>query len=271
MKALRRRRFRRRYGTRALRRREDAASVRAGYPELADLFAGAEPSMRAVLDAIDSHAADLLAIAAAAAAQPAPRFGQDWFPRLDALAAYALVRKHRPARLVEIGCGHSTRWFARAVADGGLATRVTAIDPRPRATVAGLPVTLLRTTVQRAGADPFADLAAGDMLSLDGSHILMPGSDVDVVLNRVVPRLPAGVLLHLHDIFLPAPYPVAWTWRGYNEQQAVATMLAGGGWRIRWSSRWAATGLTERLATSIAAGLPLPPGAHEASLWLEKQ
>ena len=66
-----------------------------------------------------------------------PRFTQDWFPRLDAAAAYAMVRRARPSRLVEIGAGHSTRFMAQAVADGGLATQIVCIDPRPRIAIEG--------------------------------------------------------------------------------------------------------------------------------------
>ena len=242
-----------------------------GYPELVPLFRGAEPSLQGVLDDIDAYASALLAIADGAAPPPAPRFRQDRFPRLDAVAAYALVRSRPPARLVEIGCGHSTRWFARAVADGGLATRMTAIDPRPRASLSGLRIKFIRATLQQAGTAPFAGLAAGDVLSIDGSHVLMPGTDVDIVLNRILPRLPAGILVHIHDIFLPDPYPARWQWRGYNEQQVVAAMLQGGSWHIVWSSRWAAARMPDRLARSVAARLPLPSGASEASLWLEKQ
>lgn len=241
-----------------------------GYAELQPWFEAAAPAFGEVFETIEEHAAALLAIAATELPPPAARFRQDWFPRLDAAAAYALVRHRRPARLIEIGCGHSTRWFARAVADAGIATRMTTIDPRPRAPLAGLPVAFIRASVQQAGAAPFHKLAAGDVLSLDGSHILMPGTDVDVVLNRILPRLPPGVLIHIHDIFLPDPYPARWAWRGYNEQQAIAVMLAGGGWRILWSSRWAATRMTDCLARSVASRLPLLPGAVEASLWLEK-
>lgn len=250
---------------------ESLAAATAGYPELVLLFRAAEPAMAAVFDEIDDLADALLAIDRGADPPPAPRFRQDWFPRLDAAAAYALVRARRPASVVEIGCGHSTRWFARAVADGGLATRLIAIDPRPRATLAGLPVTFLRKTLQKAGPGPFAELTSGDILSLDGSHVLMPGTDVDIVLNRLMPELPAGVLVHLHDIFLPDPYPVRWLRRGYNEQQAVAPLLSGAGWRILWSSHWTATRMADRLSRSVAAGLPLLPGAFEASLWLEKR
>lgn len=270
LKRLRRRRWRSRF----IPHRHTIDTITAaafGYPELVPLFAAAESTMVALLDEIDGHAAALLAIDQEIAPPPAPRFRQDWFPRLDALAAYALLRARRPARLVEIGCGHSTRWFARAVADGALATRLTAIDPRPRATLDSLPIVFLRTTLQRAGTAPFADLTPGDVLSLDGSHVLMPGTDVDIFLNRIVPGLSPGVLVHLHDIFLPDPYPARWAWRGYNEQQAVASMLVSGGWRIVWSSRWIATRLADRLTRSVTADLPLLPGANEASLWLEKK
>ena len=67
---------------------------------------------------IEQYAAELEAIGSAP--PPAPRWNQDWFPRLDAAAAYAMVRNTRPRRIVEVGSGHSTRFMARAVADGGL-------------------------------------------------------------------------------------------------------------------------------------------------------
>ncbi|MBK8175438.1 MAG: class I SAM-dependent methyltransferase [Rhodospirillales bacterium] len=240
------------------------------YPVIDTWMTEARPRFDALFDAIDGYAADLAAIDAASAPAPAPRWWQDWFPRLDAAAAYALIRSRAPRHVVEVGSGHSTRWFARAVADGGLATRIVAIDPRPRAAINGLGVQVLRCPLQQAGTAPFARLQAGDMLAIDGSHVLMPGTDVDWLLNRVLPALPAGALVHLHDIFLPDPYPAEWSWRGYNEQQGVAALLQGGGWRILWSSRWASTRLTDRLAASVLAAVPLPSDAYESSLWLEK-
>src|SRR3546814_16899896 len=68
----------------------------------------------------DGFAGDLARIAEAKAPPPAPRFSQNWFPTLDAVAAYTLVRRHGPARIVEVGSGHSTRFLCRAVADAGL-------------------------------------------------------------------------------------------------------------------------------------------------------
>jgi hypothetical protein len=238
------------------------------YAPIARLIAAAEPDFRAHLAAIERFADALLAIGSDP--PPAPRWNQDWFPRLDAAAAYAMLRTRAPARLVEVGAGHSTRFYARAVLDGALPTRIRAIDPAPRADLARLPAQLDRRTLQEAGLDAFRDIAAGDIVSIDSSHILMPGSDVDLLLNRVLPELPAGALVQIHDILLPDDYPPQWGWRGYNEQQGIAALIAGGGWRVLWSSRWVATRLASELAASVAAKLPLPSGAIEASLWLSK-
>jgi predicted O-methyltransferase YrrM len=219
------------------------------------------------LAGLDAYADAFAAIGGAPA--PAPRWTQDWFPRLDAATAYAMTRVRKPRRIVEVGAGHSTRFFCRAVADGGLDTEIVSIDPAPRAAPGDH--SFLRTIqapVQRVAADVFRDLEAGDILSIDSGHVLMPGSDVDFYLNAVLPRLPPGVLLHVHDIFLPDPYPGDWDWRGYNEQTAIAPLIHQGGWTVLFASHYAVTRLADAVAKSAAADLPLMPGAFECGLWL---
>jgi len=232
------------------------------------MIAAGAPAYAAHLEAIEGLAAALDAIGGAP--PPAPRWNQDWFPRLDAAAAYTMVRRHRPARIVEVGSGHSTRFMARAVADGALATRITSIDPRPRATLDGLPVEMLRAPVQAAGRAPFADLRAGDFLFVDSSHKHHAGSDVEFIVEQVLPDLPAGVFVHFHDIFLPGGYPQAWAWRRYNEQESVAALISGGGYAPEFSSAWIVSSRPEWLAKGILARLPLVPGAIESSLWLRR-
>ncbi|MFZ1415172.1 MAG: class I SAM-dependent methyltransferase [Defluviicoccus sp.] len=245
-----------------------AAGDRCPYPSLAPLFAAGRSRFEAWIARIDGYADALQALGGP---PPGPRWDQDWFPRLDAAIAYAVVRTLRPARLVEVGAGHSTRFFIRAAADAGYPLALTAIDPAPRAELGTAGVRLLQKSVQDAGEAPFAPLGPGDVLSIDSSHVLMPGSDVDMLLNRVLPLLPAGAIVHVHDIFLPDPYPAAWAWRGYNEQQGVAALLQGSAWRILWASHFVRTACADLLADSILNRLPLMPGAHEASLWLEKR
>ena len=218
-----------------------------------------------MLRLIEQYAAALDAIGAEP--PPAPRWNQDWFPRLDAAAAYAMVRSTRPKRIVEVGSGHSTRFLARAVADGGLETEIIAIDPKPRATLAGLDIDWVATPVQRVAA--FPALAANDILFIDSSHQLKPGSDVDFLLNAVLPLLPAGVRVHFHDIFLPDDYPAHWGWRRYNEQAAVAALIERNILRVEFASHATVTRQPETL-TGVLTRLPLVPGAVESSLWLNK-
>lgn len=237
------------------------------YPAAARLLAAAEGRFRTVLGWIDGFADDLLAFDGP---PPEPRWTQDWFPRLDGAAAYAVVRRSGPRRIVEIGSGHSTRFMARAVRDGGHATRILAIDPAPRADIARLPVTHLATPVQHVDPSVFADLAAGDVLFIDTSHVAMPGSDVDHLFGTVLPALPAGVLVHVHDVLLPDDYPDDWRWRGYNEQAAALAWMAAGGLVPLFASHYAATRMADAVRASAVARIPLPAGARETSLWLEK-
>lgn len=203
---------------------------------------------------------------------PSPRFNQDWFPGLDAAVLYGLVRTQQPNLIVEIGSGHSTRFTAQALVDGEIEGKIIAIDPAPRADISALTdrVEIRLESVQSTPLDIFKKLKKGDILFIDSSHILMPGSDVDILFNRVLPILPVGVLVHIHDIFLPSPYPSHWDWRGYNEQNALATMLAGGSYQIVAANQFARMHMKKTIENLFSDLPPAPNGALETSLWLKK-
>jgi len=245
-----------------------AAGRADAYPQQGALLESRAPAMRGWLDTLDGLDADLRAIPATGG-PPEPRWQQDWFAPLDAAVAYTLVRTRKPKRIVEVGSGHSTRFLARAVQDGGLTCEITCIDPAPRASLDGQPVTFRQETLQDAGLAAAAELLPGDVLFIDSSHVLAPGSDVDLLLTQVMAHLPQGALVHLHDIFLPDDYPAAWAWRGYNEQSAVAGLLTAG-WRVLFASHYAATRMRTRVDAGTVGKLPAADGARASSLWLEK-
>lgn len=231
------------------------------YPAIERLFEEHTDQFAAVLDAVDARAEVLEGCKAL--------FEQSWFPSLDAAVAYALVRERKPRHIIEVGSGHSTRLLSKAV--GGVG-EILAIDPAPRADIADLPgVRVKSSTLQAAPAKVFDGLMRDDILFIDSSHILMPGSDVDILLNRVLPGLPSGALVHIHDIFLPFDYPAIWGWRAYNEQQGVVPLLTSGAFKPLFSSVWAERRMADRLALSVISRLPRPPDAMPASLWLEKR
>ena len=238
----------------------------SGYPEIEAVMEAARPRMGAVLERID---ADRAALAAFSGPPPAPRLDQAWFPTLDAAAAYALLRHTPPRRIVEVGSGHSTRILARAVADAGVTPEHCCIDPAPRAPLAGLPVRWERALLSEAHLPLFDALEAGDVAFFDSSHILWPGLDCDLILNRILGRLKPGVRVHVHDIFLPDPYPDHWAWRGYTEQLGLGGWLLSGGFGIEFASHYAVSrmGALERPAL---ASLPRHADALDTSLWMVK-
>ena len=177
---------------------------------------------------------------------PMPRWQQSWFPRLDGAIAYQMVADIKPNNIIEVGSGHSTRFMAQAAIDHDINVKITAIDPAPRADISKINIVeLINKPLQDIDFDIFNRLKSGDILFIDSSHILMPGSDVDILFNRILPILPNGIYIHIHDITLPNDYPKIWSWRAYNEQQAVISMILGGGYDLLWSSHYVAKNMND--------------------------
>jgi predicted O-methyltransferase YrrM len=191
------------------------------------------------------------------------------FSPLDIMAAYTMVRRLAPARILEIGSGNSTRVLARALADAGHG-RLTCIDPAPRQPIGDLDAEHHRRTLEPADVALAADLCSYDVLFIDSSHIILPGMDVDILFNRIFPRLRPEVFVHLHDIFLPDDYPANWRSRHYSEQNALIGWLVSGYFEIVYSGHYAITrqsGSVEQLFYDFA---PVRRNKAAGSLWLKR-
>jgi hypothetical protein len=246
-----------------------AASVQPiAYPALEPYFSAAEPNFAELIATIGTLSSDVAALSGKASGA---RFDQSWFPGLDALAAYAIVRDRRPRKIVEIGSGHSTRFMAAAIQDGMLSTSLVCIDPAPRASLDHLDVRWRSSVLQEAPADDIEALDEGDLLFVDSSHLLMPGTDVDYLIGHILPKLRPGVYLHVHDIFLPDTYPADWAWRGYNEQSAIAALLQGNGYDLVFASHYVAIRMASQLKNSPFKELDVTSTALQSSLWLQKR
>ena len=160
--------------------------------------------------------------------QAEPFWLNAWFPPLDAMALTGMLRAHDPARFVEIGSGVSTKFARRAVATYGLRTRLISIDPQPRNEIDRLCDEVIRQPLERCDLAIFQTLEAGDILFLDSSHRAFQGSDVTVFFLEILPRLKPGVIVHIHDIYLPDDYISGHVWRLWNEQYLLATALLFG-------------------------------------------
>lgn len=163
-------------------------------------------------------------------------FDNPQFGGTDALALYCMVRHFEPKLIVEVGSGFSSLVAARAALQNG-ETQLVCIDPYHDGTVRhenlrqGFPglTSLVTEKVEDLDVSFFDRLGPGDILFIDTSHVARIGGDVTYLLLEVVPRLEPGVLVHVHDIFLPFEYPREWVvdlQRFWNEQYLLHAFLA---------------------------------------------
>jgi predicted O-methyltransferase YrrM len=206
------------------------------------------------------------------------------FGKVDAEVLYCFVRDLRPRRIIEIGSGHSTLITALAIAanrvdDPGYACEFVCVEPFPNATLrAGVPGVseLVRRKVQDVPLSRFTVLEDGDILFIDSSHVLKIGSDVQYEFLAVVPRLAPGVLVHVHDIFLPGEYPrhMVLEWhRFWTEQYLLAAFLS---FNRCFEVVWGSCFMHLHHAEELAAAFPSygregwPSGLPPSSLWMRR-
>jgi hypothetical protein len=201
---------------------------RESHPGLERLIKAHEQSYAPAVRSIARYADELAAIEVSAADSREPSWVNGMISGLDGASFYAFMRERRPSVYLEIGSGDSTKFVARAKRDGGLETRIVSVDPQPRAEVDSLCDEVVRRPLEAADLGRFAELEAGDVLLFDGSHRVFMNSDVAVFFLDVLPSLPAGVLVEIHDVYLPDDYPADIAERHWSEQYMLAAWLLGG-------------------------------------------
>jgi hypothetical protein len=198
---------------------------RASHPGLQCLLAERRASWRAMLAKLESGSEGLTRIPRAAATDRDPCWDNGHMSGLDAATLYRFPQIFGTRRYLEVGSGNSTKFVRRGAVDFGLSTIITSIDPAPRSEVDAVCDQVIRTGLEDAPLEIFDALAPNDILMLDGSHRCFQNSDVTVAFLDVLPRLRPGVIVFIHDIFLPDDYPDVWRSRYYSEQYLLAVLL----------------------------------------------
>jgi hypothetical protein len=135
------------------------------------------------------------------------------YNEIDALLLYSVLRERRPARYLEVGSGLSTLYasFAAAVNAGeGSPMLITCVEPDPYPGLLGMKdIEILEKEVQDIPLDRLVELEERDVLFIDSSHVVKIDGDVPYLILEVLPRIPAGVAVHIHDIPFPynTPFP----------------------------------------------------------------
>ncbi len=202
-------------------------------------------------------------------------YSNGFFETVDAEMAYCMVRHYKPRRVVEVGGGYSSRVMAAALdlnlkMDGVRGELIT-IDPYPdRFPKKALSdrVHLIAQTVQDVDLGIFLSLQSGDFLFLDSSHVVGIGSDCVREYLDIIPRIAGGVLIHAHDIFIPADYPreaVLHNLAFWSEQYLLQALLMS---NPKFEVLWGSSFMQSRASSALENAFPhwqhsyrnMPPG-----------
>jgi hypothetical protein len=205
-------------------------------------------------------------------------FDNPSFLSVDAEILYCMVRHFKPRRIIEIGSGYTTYLAASAVLlnqKEGHPCELVAIEPYPApALKQGFPGLgrLIDQKVEDVPLELFESLGENDILFIDSSHVLAIGNDVHYEYLELLPRLSRGVIVHIHDIFLPAEYPKDWVMthrRFWTEQYLLQAFLAfNESFEVIWGGNWMRLHRADRLQAAFSSYEPSKtlPG----SFWMRK-
>ncbi len=202
------------------------------------------------------------------------RFDNGAYSYFDAIALYCMIRHLQPARIVEIGSGHSS-CITLDTNESFFADRIETVfvEPYPKTLRAlirpedAARVQIVETRLQDVPAALFATLGENDILFIDSTHVGKIGSDVSLLFAEILPALRPGVCVAFHDIFYPFEYPRYWieAGRAWNEAYMLRCFL-------QYNSRFRIELMTDYLARFHAEFLrrhmPLCLENPGASLWL---
>lgn len=156
-----------------------------------------------------------------------PTWNNDFLPGLDIVGIYGIIANNKPKRYIEIGSGNSTKVARKAIKDNNLSTEIISIDPYPRANIDHLSDQVIRKPFEDLEDNKFIldSLEANDVLFIDNSHRVFPNSDATICFMEILPYLKKGVIVHIHDIYIPYDYPQFMCDRFYNEQYVLAAFI----------------------------------------------
>ena len=128
------------------------------------------------------------------------------FDRSDALHYWGIINMFKPKTILEIGSGWSSRVAAHAAQLTGSTLRC--IDPSPRAELEHLDINFQKERIQNFDPHKLSNsLSKGDILFIDSSHSVKTGNDVVFIYCILFPLLPKGLIVHIHDLYLPYGRP----------------------------------------------------------------
>lgn len=138
------------------------------------------------------------------------RNGEAGFGPVEASFLHAFVRKVKPRRIVQVGCGVSTAVVIHAAEQSGYRPSIACVEPFPtdflRQMAAQGEIELVVEKAQHVAQSVLTELGTDGFLFVDSTHTVTPGSEVNRIILDVLPELAPGSWVHFHDITFPYDY-----------------------------------------------------------------
>ena len=194
------------------------------HKQLYDIIDAERNTYRALIDAALSNQNEIAEIQDSSKVTDSklPGWNNGFLPGLDIIAIYTMISFYKPKRYVEVGSGNSTKVAFKVKQEQHNSLEITSIDPMPRAEIDQLADVVIRKPFEDIDYQIVLNLEAGDILFIDNSHRILPNSDSMVFYMEIFPQLNKGVIVHIHDIYLPYDYPQFMCDRFYTEQYGLA-------------------------------------------------
>ena len=154
-----------------------------------------------------------------------PYWNNNFFPGLDIIMLYSILNFYKPKKYIEIGCGTSTKVTKLYKEKFDSSLNITCIDPAPRQEILNVADEWINQPIQKVDLSIIKNLVENDILFFDGTHVLYPNSDVMWFFWEILPIIPKGVIVQIHDIYLPYDYPDFMIERYYNENYILGSVL----------------------------------------------
>ena len=105
-----------------------------------------------------------------------------------------------------------------------------------------------------------------DILFIDSSHEVRVANDVAKLFCVTIPSLAPGVVIHVHDIFLPFDYPepLCTDYSCWGEQYMLQMLLQGCARKVLWPGYY-----VQRMRPELCTHLPFVANGRAQSFWFE--
>ncbi len=132
------------------------------------------------------------------------------FGVVEAEFLHCFIKFYKPKKIAQVGCGVSTAVILNAASEINHSIELTCVEPYPSQYLSDKnnanEISLIVKKAQEVDIEVYTQLSEGDMLFIDSTHAVKPGSEVNFLMFEILPRLKKGTVVHFHDIYFPFDY-----------------------------------------------------------------